>query len=173
MYITLGLAELLALWSILYLTKACRIEDVLIVGDSQVIIGWEKGVWIFHSLILDQWKMKVKRLISMFNGVSFQHIYREYNDVVDRLTNVGIGNIDGFIHFEAWLNSSLSRAGRLDTTWGTLPLTWLDIFCSYMHVKCLHIQCAVILWNIRWQLIWFHCGCNVLVSDPMWLMYPS
>ena len=59
--------------------------------------------------------MKVKRLISMFNGISFQHIYREYNDVVDRLTNVGIGDIDGFIHFEAWLNSSLSRAGRLDT----------------------------------------------------------
>ena len=43
--------------------------------------------------------MKVKRLISMFNGIAFQHIYREYNDVADILTNVGIGDIDGFIHF--------------------------------------------------------------------------
>ena len=51
----------------------------------------------------------------MFSGITFQQIYYEYNDVSDRLSKVGIRDMDGFIHYEVWHNSSLSRVGRLVT----------------------------------------------------------
>ena len=41
---TNSIAELLALWGILFMAKHCRITDVLIVGDSKVMISWDLGV---------------------------------------------------------------------------------------------------------------------------------
>jgi len=97
------------------LTHACDIEDFLITRESKVIIRWDKEESNFHSLILDYWKMKIERMSSMFSGITFQQIYYEYNDVSDRLSKVGIRDMDGFIHYEVWHNSSLSRVGRLVT----------------------------------------------------------
>ena len=64
-------AKLLALWGILYLSQVWEVEEVLIVGDSQVIVGWANGVSHFHSLILEHWKLRVSRLISSFKSISF------------------------------------------------------------------------------------------------------
>ena len=113
---TNSITQLLALWGFLYLSKACRFEKFLIVGDSQVIIGWAIGEPNFHSPILDHWKMKFQRLISSFTCISFKHIFQERNVMVDRLSKVGRGDMDGLIHFEVWKNSTLSSSGCLDTS---------------------------------------------------------
>ena len=85
----------------------------VVVSDSQVIISWDDGNNDFHSLLVDHRKSKVRKLISSFTSITFRHIYHEINFDADQLSKVGIGEIDGLINYEVWLESSLSLSASL------------------------------------------------------------
>ena len=92
--------ELLALWSLLFSAQKPGINQIAIAGDSKMIIGWEKGDTIFQVILLEHWKARIKKLITYFSKISFQHVYREFNFVVDSLSNIGIGAMDYCIKLE-------------------------------------------------------------------------
>ena len=91
------------------MVKQWRIKDIQIVDDSQVLISWEKGLENLQSLLVAPSMQNVRALISDFSDISFRHIYREYNCTLDRLLKKGIGEMDGYIHFEVWRNKSFTR----------------------------------------------------------------
>ena len=45
--------ELLAMWAILFVAKEYKVENIYIVGDSQVIIDWADRDNNFQSILFD------------------------------------------------------------------------------------------------------------------------
>ena len=84
-------AELVSLWGLLWFVRRMGLASILIVGDSKAITYWVRGVTTIHSLLLENWMGDVRKLISKFSHITFQHIYRELNDEIDRLSKKGIG----------------------------------------------------------------------------------
>ena len=48
-----------------------------------------------------------------FMHLSFSHIYREYNKEVDALSKEVVGNIDGRLHFEEYIEDVIINKGVL------------------------------------------------------------
>ena len=96
-------AELIALWALLYVTLLMGIPKMNIFGDSAVIISWEKGITALNPPALSDWCMDTRRLISCFHHLSFSHIFREHNQLADRLSKsvltlaLGCGKYSEFI----------------------------------------------------------------------------
>ena len=79
-------AELLSLWALLHLSHMMGIPLAQVFGDSQIIINWAKGSTALSPPELVHWCMETKKLASSFQELSFTHIYREHNDIADRLS---------------------------------------------------------------------------------------
>ena len=105
--------ELLALWALLFVSKTFKVDNIFIIGDSQIIIGWANGDTNFHSLLLEHWKTKVRLLITSFLSITFKHIYSELNSNADMLSKLGIGEMDFRIHYETWHDSTISLRATL------------------------------------------------------------
>ena len=63
------------------------IKNLLIEGDSQLIIFQTEGKWKVKNEVLKELNKEVKDLISQFDFVAIRHIYRENNQHSDRITN--------------------------------------------------------------------------------------
>ena len=79
-------AELLSLWALLLTSQMMGIPLGHVYGDSLVIINWVKGSTALSLPDLVHWCRETKKLFSSFQGLSFTHIYREHNRLVDRLS---------------------------------------------------------------------------------------
>jgi len=79
-------AKLLGAWALLTLASWLSIQSIQVQGDSKVIIDWLKGKGRLQVVILDCWKLKLRRLIDLFHHISFAHVYREDNEMADRLS---------------------------------------------------------------------------------------
>ena len=58
-------------------------------GDSKIILEWKKGTMncnIFHLRLLLE---EVKHLSSLYELITFVHVYRERNTMADRLSKAG------------------------------------------------------------------------------------
>ena len=78
-------AKLLALWGLLYFSKAHGIVLQQILGDSMVIIDWAMRRNNLQSLVLSHWIDKVIFLLDSDPHLVCHHIYREYNTHLDAL----------------------------------------------------------------------------------------
>ena len=67
---------------------------------SRVIIEWEKGYSTLQELGFKYWLERVNFFIHKFDQISFFHIYRFYNRVVDGLSKSEVGEMDGLHIFE-------------------------------------------------------------------------
>ena len=85
----------------------------MMVGDSKAITDWARGVTALYSLLLENWMGNVRKLICEFSHITFQHIYRELNDEVDRLSKKGIGELDGNIYFKELRDEMPVQSDRL------------------------------------------------------------
>ena len=83
-------------------------------GDSQVIVNWVKGLAQVKSLVLHHWMESIKCLMNCFSFLSFQHVYRDLNVEVDRLSKLELGPMDGRIMFRHFSSGNLCRSGSLD-----------------------------------------------------------
>ena len=81
--------ELMALR--LLLTKAWEwgVHTLQVFGESKNILEWAKGTQNYHILHLRLLLEGVKHLRSLFDLISFVHVYRERNTMADRLSKVG------------------------------------------------------------------------------------
>ena len=85
-------SELLMLWGLLYFTKIKEILPNMVLGDSKVIVDWERGSYNLHTIQLLHWNRRTKDLIEYFQHITFLHIYQELNIEVDDLSKLTIDN---------------------------------------------------------------------------------
>ena len=81
-------AELMGAWATLTIANLLDLKNLQVLGDSKVIIDWQA------------WKARIKERMAAFEGINFQHIYRETNTVVDSLSKRALTSQKGkFIYF--------------------------------------------------------------------------
>jgi len=80
---------------ILGLKKAIElgITDILVEGDSMLIIKQMKGEYTLNSENLSKLYKEAIELSKQFNSIHYTHIYRKYNTRADYLSNVAIQKV--------------------------------------------------------------------------------
>lgn len=76
-------AQLLALYMLLIFAHEKGLQSLQIFGDSMLVINWLNNAQRCHNLQLLPILEEVTQLKSIFNLITFRHIYREQNAVVD------------------------------------------------------------------------------------------
>jgi hypothetical protein len=71
----------------LTIAKILEIQHVQILGDFKIVIEWLKHKGNLQAINIEGWKSrKIRVLASTFQGISFQHIFIDYNEEVDLLS---------------------------------------------------------------------------------------
>jgi ribonuclease HI len=109
-------AELLGVWATLTLANMWSIQKIQILGDSKVIIDWLNQKSNLQAIDIEGWKQKTRDLANLFQGISFHHIYRDFNKEADLLSKQALLEPEGRLSFYQWVDG----AGG--------PLTHLNIF---------------------------------------------
>jgi len=63
------------------------IKEILIEGDSNLVINQVKGSWKVNNDKLKVINIQIRNLIENFTFVGIKHVYREKNVYADRITN--------------------------------------------------------------------------------------
>ena len=66
------------------------VTELMVRGDSQLIIRQLKGEYKVKSVSLKPLYLEAVELISRIHNVQFEHVYREFNKRADELSNIGI-----------------------------------------------------------------------------------
>jgi ribonuclease HI len=90
--------EMLALWLILYFSYLKQVPRLLLMGDSKVIIDWYTNDNNLQVISLQPWMIKIRALSRQFQQTKAQHIYINYNQVVDRLSKEALSCEEGGIY---------------------------------------------------------------------------
>jgi len=95
-----NLAELFAVWSLLYWAHHLKLSCFRVFGDSLLVINWLIGKSSIHAKHLIHLCYRIRELLSHFDQVHFQHVYRQYNLEADGLSKKGIGCPEGILLIE-------------------------------------------------------------------------
>lgn len=71
----------------LELAKKLKVENLLIEGDSQLVIYQTEGRWKAKDLRMAKLQEIVQELLTYFNFIGIRHVRRENNTHADALTN--------------------------------------------------------------------------------------
>ena len=77
-----------------------------VAGDLKTIIDWAISNSLLQVSILDSWMENIKRLQAEFLGITFQHVYMEYNEEADRLSKIALHILEGYIFIEEFNNEN-------------------------------------------------------------------
>ena len=91
---TNNVAEYLSLIDGLRLAQTNNVKNILVEGDSQLIINQITDVYKVKSSKLVYYHNVVKTLIKSFDQVEFRHILREFNKEADQLANKALDDVD-------------------------------------------------------------------------------
>jgi hypothetical protein len=80
--------EVLGSWVLLTLENRLSLKTIHIMGDFKIIIDWLLGKGQLQVLSLDYWKDSITGLITTFQNISFDHVYREENQAADSLSKL-------------------------------------------------------------------------------------
>ena len=83
-------AEVIALWGALNFANWLGLENIFVHGDAKSSIDWVKDYTLFYSHILSNWMSRITLLTSASQNITYTHIYREHNQVVDLISKRGI-----------------------------------------------------------------------------------
>jgi ribonuclease HI len=77
---------------IMGLSKAAElgIKNLLVMGDSQLVIKQMKGKYKVKSPNMIELNSKAKNISGIFNKIIYEHIYRKDNTRADELANLGL-----------------------------------------------------------------------------------
>jgi ribonuclease HI len=95
-------AELLGAWASLILACRLHTDELLLLGDSKIIIDWLNGQADFHVAALECWKERTQEATNSIKNLSFSHIYREENSEADTLSKKALFMPPGQIRFTKW-----------------------------------------------------------------------
>jgi len=83
-------AKLLSLWSLLWLARRLKCEDIQVFGDSLAIIDWINEKSNIRNTMLSHWDQRIIKIRDTFTRITIQHLFREYNDTTDSLSKEGL-----------------------------------------------------------------------------------
>jgi hypothetical protein len=92
--------KLLGLWGLLSIANGCHIEDLMVVGDSRVVIDWMDGKSQLEALNLRSWKVNIQELKLQFRWMKGLHVHRQFNSMKTPFKNK---------HWRRSLGGSISR----------------------------------------------------------------
>ena len=71
----------------LYMADNLKLKNIIIEGDSNLIVNQVSKEWATRDPILQAINEEIQKYIKKFDFVAIRHIYREYNSHADSLTN--------------------------------------------------------------------------------------
>jgi hypothetical protein len=83
--------------ALLTLASCLLILELHVQDDSNIIIEWLKGKCHLQVAALECWKVCIGELKKLFQKISFAHVYRDYNKVVDSLSKFALLQAPGKI----------------------------------------------------------------------------
>jgi len=95
-------AELLGAWASLNLARCLQIEELILLGDSKVIVDWLQGKADFKVAALMGWKDRTMESSLWFWHLYVSHIYREDNREADALSKTALKIPPGLLYFTKW-----------------------------------------------------------------------
>ena len=96
-YATNNIAEYTGLIIGLRLALERGLTNLLVEGDSQLVIFQTQGKWQIKNDGLKSYHKEACDLISKFNFIASRHIRRELNKEADRITNEVVKTMENFI----------------------------------------------------------------------------
>jgi len=88
-------AELLGLWTSLALASLWSLDQILVLGDSRIIIDWINRECALHSVHMEGWKDRTRQLSKQFRDIQFRHIPRIHNQQADALSKGALSEVVG------------------------------------------------------------------------------
>eukprot|EP01018_Ginkgo_biloba_P002192 Gb_33330 [translate_table: standard] len=88
-------AELLALKLLLKLATDKEVRSLQVFGDSLVIIKWMQGRRRVENILLRLIYDEVQAIKTLFNRITFHHVYRERNCEANSISKVGLHLVSG------------------------------------------------------------------------------
>jgi ribonuclease HI len=79
-------AELMGLWTTLFLASSWSIKFLIVLGDSRVVIDWINQKSNLRSVHIEGWKLKTQALSKHFTDIRFHHFSRSFNNEADALS---------------------------------------------------------------------------------------
>jgi ribonuclease HI len=67
-------------WASLSIAKLLDIQHIQVLGDSKIVIEWLKQNGNLQAINIEGWKRRIRDPVSSFQGINFQHIFRESNE---------------------------------------------------------------------------------------------
>ena len=67
-----------------------NIKELIVKGDSMLVIKQMKGEYKVHSKDMQSLYENAKSFEKSFNKIIYEHVYREYNKRADQLSNEGL-----------------------------------------------------------------------------------
>jgi ribonuclease HI len=95
-------AELLGVWASLSLAHRLGIDHLQVLGDSKIVVDWLNHKCNHFVSSLLGWMEKIRILVTLFNDIKFNDIYREENVEEDTLSKKSLQVLEGRIHFNKW-----------------------------------------------------------------------
>ena len=94
--------ELMGVWDTLTLANLCNIQNLQILGDSKVVIDWLNHKGELQAIDIEGWKHRTMELTTLFQGICFHHIIRQFNKEVDRLSKQALLEPKGRLTYFTW-----------------------------------------------------------------------
>ena len=83
------MAEALALWQGLRTAKALGISELIVIGDSRIVICALTEKLMPTHMALRHLICKIVTQASLFKKIDFYHVLRDYNSIADLEANKG------------------------------------------------------------------------------------
>jgi ribonuclease HI len=94
--------ELLGAWATLTIENLLDIQYIQILGDSKVTIDWLNHKGNLQAINIEGWKLKILELVASFQGICFQHIFKESNEEADQLSKQALSVKKGRSSYFTW-----------------------------------------------------------------------
>jgi hypothetical protein len=96
--------ELMGAWATLMLGRLSVFTSPQVMGDSRVVIDWLLNKGRLQVCAVEGWKSRIKDLIKLFQSVSFEHIFRNYNMEAYHLSKQALDEPEGKFPYYHWSN---------------------------------------------------------------------
>jgi ribonuclease HI len=97
------------------------IKNILIAGDSNLVINQVFGDWKVKSENLQEVNRKIKNLFKNFDFIAAKHVYRERNAYADNITNVVHENKKSYLKKDGLYRQEIIIKGQTRELWSDEP----------------------------------------------------
>ena len=126
-------AKLIELWALLHIAQMMGIPKIRTYGDSLVIINWENGSTSLSPPDLYHWCKDIRKLCSCFLELSYSHIYREYNQLANRLSKKSLTFAPGWSEYSELIDGHLVSHDRIVLFWVMCWSTFSSYWCTLFY----------------------------------------